>query len=80
MGHKADARLTERVKREIDEREPAVTFNGLVDILDCDERDILIAIEELKVRGELKEDTIFWRGGSQSMSPYPASFSKSSTS
>jgi len=66
MGHKADARLTERVKREIENREPAVALDDLIKIIDEEPEMIINAVEELQKCGAIREDVFFWRGASHS--------------
>lgn len=69
MGHKADARLTERVKDVIDSREPAVTLDGLIKTIDEEPEKIINAVEELQKCGAIRDDVIFWRGGAHSSAP-----------
>lgn len=66
MGHKADARLTERVKDIIDSHDPAVTLDDLINTIDEEPDRVINAVEDLQRRGEVRDDIIFWRGASHS--------------
>ncbi len=58
-----EVRLRRTIKEELNNSEPAISFDELLDKLDVSEDQAVPVIEAMLVEGELNDDIFLWRGG-----------------
>lgn len=63
MARVTEVQLRREIKDELDDSEPAISFDELVNKLDADEEQAVPVIEAMLVEGELNDDIFLWRGG-----------------
>jgi len=70
MGMECSGKIRDIVKREIDESEPGITLEQLLERIDADHSEVISVIEELQDENEIKDDIVFWRGGGRHSSSF----------